>query len=345
MQDGEVSDEASIATTGRLDADQIAKVTALVAAAADTDGRHPLSEHVTLHLRYGGDTEARNVLLWTPDGELAGYAHLDVTDAVEGGSAELVVHPKARGLGNGRALVTALVAQAPPRGLRLWAHGEHPSAARLAEGMGFTRIRALWQMRRSLFAPIPAIPLPPGVRVRTFEPGKDDEAWVELNARAFARHPEQGSWTVDDLHRRMREEWFDPTGFFLAERRADNGRMVGFHWTKVHGGEGPTGHPRAPEGQHAQSAGQPMTTANGPVGHGHEPIGEVYVVGVDPSEQGHGLGKALTVVGLRYLRALGLPEAMLYVEEDNEAAIRVYTALGFTHWDTDVMYRWPTSQR
>jgi mycothiol synthase len=323
MQDGAVPGGVSIETTGRLDPEEVAEVTALVSAAADVDGQRPLSEHVTLHLRYGGDAEVRNVLLRGPDGDLAGYAHLDVTDAVEGGSAELAVHPKARGQGYGRALVAALVAQAPPRGLRLWAHGEHPAASRLAEGMGFTRIRALWQMRRSLFAPIPALPLSEGVQVRTFEPGRDDEAWVELNSQAFAHHPEQGAWTVDDLRRRMREQWFDPRGFFIAER-AD--RMVGFHWTKVHGGDGPMGQPHAHEGHHG--------------GHGHEPIGEVYVVGVDPKEQGHGLGKALTVVGLRHLRALGLPDAMLYVEEDNQPAIRLYAALGFTHWDTDVMFRW-----
>jgi mycothiol synthase len=323
MQDGVVPDGVSIETTGRLEVDEVDEVNALVTAATGFDGQRPLSEHVTLHLRYGGDAEVRNVLLRDPDGELVGYAHLDVTDAVEGGSAELVVHPKSRGQRYGRALVAALVAQAPPRGLRLWAHGEHPAAARLAEGTGFTRVRALWQMRRSLFAPLPAASLPAGVSVRTFEPGEDDEAWVELNARAFASHPEQGTWSVDDLHRRMHEQWFDPAGFFLAER---DGGIVGFHWTKVHGGDGQEAHPRTATGLQWS--------------HGHEPIGEVYVLGVDPKEQGHGLGKALTVVGLQHLRALGLPEAMLYVEADNKTAIRVYTDLGFSHWDTDVMFRW-----
>jgi mycothiol synthase len=72
--------------------------------------------------------------------------------------------------------------------------------------------------------------------------------------------------------------------------------------------------------------------------HGHEPIGEVYVVGVSPTQQGRGLGRALTVAGLRHLRSRGLDQAMLYVEGDNEAARAVYRALGFTWWDTDVMF-------
>jgi mycothiol synthase len=150
--------------------------------------------------------------------------------------------------------------------------------------------------------------LPAGVSVRTFVAGADDEAWVELNERAFAQHPEQGRLTVADLQARMAQPWFDPAGFFLAER---GGRLVGFHWTKVHGG---SGH------------------------HGHDPIGEVYVLGVDPAAQGGGLGRALTVIGLRHLCERGLDEVMLYVDADNTPAIATYQRLGFVHESTDVMY-------
>lgn len=309
---------AQVEVLGPLDPDEVRAVSALVETATENDGVRPLSEHVMLHLRYGGDRPVRNVLVYL-DGELAAYGHLDVTDEVEGASAEIVVHPAHRRRGLGRTLVEAILDQTRDGRLRLWAHGGHPAAAAMADSLGFRQSRALWQMRRSLYAALPTPAYPAGVSVRTFEPGRDDDEWVRLNAAAFRDHPEQGGWTIDDLHRRMREPWFDPDGFFLAER---DGRLVGFHWTKVHGGQGD----EHVDGPHAHE------------GHGHDPIGEVYVVGVDPAAQGTGLGKALTLTGLLHLRHRGLPAAMLYVEADNEAAIRVYTALGFIRWETDLMF-------
>ncbi|GAA3134569.1 mycothiol synthase [Streptosporangium carneum] len=302
---------------GRLDEQHVAAVLSVVEAATEADGVRPLNEHVMLHLRYGGDERAGAVLLYVGD-DLAGYAHVDPTDPVEGPSGELVIHPAFRRQGHGGRLLRAVLDRTGGR-LRLWAHGGHPGAEALAASTGFAKIRSLWQMRRSLFAAIPGFELPEGVRLRTFEPGSpDEEAWVALNAKAFAHHPEQGAWTMEDLKRREQEPWFDPAGFFLAERQTprtdatpQTGALAGFHWTKVHGDGG----------------------------HGHEPIGEVYVVGVDPAEQGGGLGKALTLAGLTHLRSRGLAQVMLYVDESNTAAIRLYEKLGFTRWDVDVMYR------
>jgi len=299
-----------IRVSGPLAAPAAETVLGLVRLAAEEDGVGPLSEHVMLHLRYGGDSRARNLLLFR-DRELAGYAHLDPTDPVEGPSGELVIHPAHRRHGLGLELVRALVAEAGERQLRLWAHGDLLAASRLAAAAGFERARALWQMRRSLQTRLAGPRLAEGLAIRTFIIGRDEDAWTDLNSRAFSRHPEQGAWTRADLDLREREPWFDPAGFFLAERA---GKIVGFHWTKIHGQGGKAGD------------------------HDHEAIGEVYVVGVDPDERGTGLGRALTLVGLRYLRSRGLFQVMLYVDEVNTAAIRLYESLGFAHWDTDVMF-------
>jgi mycothiol synthase len=311
---------AAVDRVDRLAPDQVTQVLELADLAGDVDGAYPLSEHVVLHLRHGGEAPAVHLLI--RDGEkLTGYAHIDPTDKIEGPSAELVVHPMKRRRGLGRALVTRALDVARENDsqgrLRLWAHGDHPSAGALAVSLGFTRARVLWQMRRSLYAPIAAAPLPDGVTIRAFEPERDEQAWLAVNARAFADHPEQGRWTAADLRVRMTERWFDPEGFLVAERDSD-GRLLGFHWTKIHG--------TVPEEEH----GEPP--------HQHTAIGEVYVLGVDPEAHGLGLGAALTAAGLAYLRHKGLDQAMLYVDESNKAAVALYTKLGFVRWTTDTCF-------
>ena len=292
----------SIETCSELTPDQAGTVLALIAEAARTDGQPAVSEQGRLQLR-GGARPGVSHLLLTLGGELVGYGQLEDTDPVEAPAAELLVRPSHRGHGHGRALGAALLAASGKR-LRVWAHGGHPAARHLAQVLGLALFRELRQLRRSLAdLELPEPVLPEGVTVRTFVPGADDAAWLAVNAAAFAHHPEQGSLTQRDLDDRKAEAWFDPQGFFLAERA---GELIGFHWTKV---------------------------------HAEEQRGEVYVVGVLPGAQGGGLGKALTTIGLRHLAEQGLPTAMLYVDADNKAAVSVYERLGFTTYETDLMYR------
>ncbi|MEV0911618.1 mycothiol synthase [Streptomyces hokutonensis] len=292
----------SIENCSELTPDQAGAVLALIAEAARTDGQPAVSEQGRLQLR-GGARPGVSHLLLTLGGELVGYGQLEDTDPVEAPAAELLVRPSHRGHGHGRALGAALLAASGKR-LRVWAHGGHPAARHLAQVLGLALFRELRQLRRSLAdLELPEPVLPEGVTVRTFVPGDDDAAWLAVNAAAFAHHPEQGSLTQRDLDDRKAEAWFDPQGFFLAERA---GELIGFHWTKV---------------------------------HAEEQRGEVYVVGVLPGAQGGGLGKALTTIGLRHLARQGLPTAMLYVDADNKAAVSVYERLGFTTYETDLMYR------
>lgn len=322
-----------VAVRRHLDRGDVLDVFDLVDAATRHDGATPISEHVLLHLRHGGDADVRHLLVRRGDTRLVGYAHVDVTDAVEGPSAEMVVAPSAREQGVGRSLIEEALlvsdAAAPGLGLRLWAHGESSAALALAQSMGFDRTRVLWQMRRSLVTPLPDAPLPEGVRLRSFLPGIDDDAWLAVNAAAFQDLPDQGGWSLDDLRRRLAEDWFDPSGFIVAT--TDEGGIAGFHWTKVHGSDHAGG-----DDDHARLHAEGVEHAHD---HGHVELGEVYVIGVAPAWQGTGLGRALLIAGLRHLASRGLPQAMLYVDAANTAAIGLYSSLGFTHWDTDVLFR------
>lgn len=273
----------------------------LAAAVTRADGVAPLSEQSLLRLEDTA-TGVRHVLVHR-DGGVVGYAQLEAD-----GSAELMVDPAHRREGLGRRLLEAVAAQVGRVQLRVWAHGDLAAARALAGRLGYERSRVLLQLRRQLSGELPEAEWPPGVSVRTFQPGRDETGWLAVNAAAFASHPEQGRWRLADLEQREEQDWFDPEGFFLAERA---GELVGFHWTKIHREETP-------------------------------PIGEVYVVGVLPSAGGVGLGRALTLAGLQHLRSRGLTTVLLYVDESNVAAMKTYERLGFTRWATDAMYSRPS---
>ena len=277
---------------------QIAAVVKLLAAATAADGVEPLSEAAVLRLHHPGAGFV-HLLAHDDTGTLTGYGSLD--DRAERRTAEFAVHPAHRRRGVGGALLAALLDRV--RGpLWVWAHGEHPAALRLAQRAGLVRQRELFQLRRMLADPIAHRALPAGVALRAFVPGEDEAAVVAVNNRAFAWHPEQRRWDIGELVVREAQPWFDPNGLLLAVDPA--GRLLGFHWTKVH-----------PHG-----------------------LGEIYVLAVDPDAQGTGLGGALTVAGLAYLREQGVRQAMLYVESDNTAALRTYRKLGFAHHHTDVEF-------
>ncbi|MDT7799164.1 MAG: mycothiol synthase, partial [Actinomycetota bacterium] len=257
-----------------------------------------------------GEFDGGEHLVACVEGDVVGYAHLDTTgDSFGHQVAELFVHPAHRNQGCGAKLLQALDERAAV-GFRVWAHGDHPAARRLALRVGLEPKRELLILHTAVDgADWPEPVLREGVTLRAFVPGQDEDAVVRVNARAFDWHPEQGALTAEDIRADERRPWFDAAGFFLAEEK---GEVIGFHWTKVH--EATPGH------------------------FGGERVGEVYVVGVDPAAQGGGLGRALTLAGLRYLAGQGLRQVILYVEGDNAPALAVYTKLGFTRHETDVQY-------
>jgi mycothiol synthase len=329
----------------RLTGQQLPEVLGLAGAATRVDGVAPLSEAVLLDARdghAGSGTDPVNPsrrtsghLLSYDGAQLAGYAHLERGEAGEPATAEVVVDPAHRRQGVGTELVRAVetvvaagsavagAGSAVAAAVQLWSHGDLDSARAFARRAGYSRMRDLWQMRRSLrpgSPPLPAISLPEGFRTRHFVVGQDEEDWLRVNARAFVDHPEQGRMTRDDLDRRIAEPWFDPEGFILIEdARGPVPVLAASHWTKVVPAGEPAGDPAIHRGGSATQ-------------------GEVYVVGVDPAYQGLGLGAGVTVLGLAHLRDRGLAEAMLYVDADNRAAVSTYSRLAFTRSAVDIMY-------
>ena len=272
----------------------IAAVSELLDVAAEADGHRPLGEHQWLDLVQGGREGFAGLVAWEPGHDHpVGYAQVSRGHGTW--ALEFVVDPHHRtnGCPIGHDLVRGALDVVRSEGgghVHLWVPKPDPDDDYIAAANGLVRGRDLYQMRR---------PLPVGepyeLSTRPFVPGQDEQAWLDVNNRAFALHPEQGGWDLETLRQREAEPWFDPNGFLLHE---ENGRLAGFCWTKVHADHDP-------------------------------PLGEIYVIATSPDCQGQGLGRRLVLAGLDWLAGKALTIGMLYVDADNQAAVRLYEKLGF----------------
>jgi len=287
----------------------------LIAQTTAIDGTPPIAEHILLHLRHGGDKSDSHLLIENSR-QVIGYAHIDQTDLVAGPSVELVVAPDHRASDVGEKLLSEAIKICGNK-IRLWVHGQQAATYTLATSHNFEKIRTVLQMSRSL-AEIQQLPvIDPKISIRSFLPAIDNQPWLELNNLVFKDHPEQGGWGVSDLNHRVNEEWFDEKGFFIAER--DN-QMIGFTWTKIHGA-------------HSHDHGGNESA------HAHPAIGEIYVTAISPSFAGGGIGKALTITALNYLKYQGLADVILYVDAENQSAINLYQSLGFKEFGKDLLFK------
>ena len=292
----------TVEVASTLDDGYRSDVVVLLAAAQAVDGYPSLSDRARLCLDDGAD--AGRVLLGARVGEAAGLAGFSIlVRSADGWVLETAVPPEHRAQDVYAALVDAALREVAARGggrFAAWHRGADDGGVEAFERAGMEAERVLLHLRAPLTAQ--ALGGHAGVEVRPFRPGRDEEAWLEVNRRAFAGHPEQGAWTRADLERREEEPWFDPGGFLIYEV---DGRIAAFCWTKVH---------REP------------------------PLGEIYVIGVDPDFWGRGLGRALTLAGLEHLAMQGVRTAMLYVEATNAAALALYRSLGFHEHHREVLF-------
>ena len=271
------------------------EIRALLALAEDADGVEAVSE--SFRLAIGPAREGVvHLLRLDEDDAVVGYAQVAQAggpDAV----AELVVDPRHRRRGHGRALLDEVVAL----GARsVWAHGMLPAATALAAAAGLVVTRELYVMSRPLTAEDAVDPvLPQGFSVRPFEPGVDDEHWAALNAAAFASHPEQGQMSRADFDALTREPWFAADDLRLAYATSGErqGELAGFTWVKT-------------------------------VQEGNTTETELYVLGVDPTFAGIGLGAALLGETLRQMATHRPNRITLYVDGDNTNAVALYARAG-----------------
>ena len=286
-----------------LDPDVRSALEALFAVTEQVDDHPAVDEHRWLAMTTGG-TEARAGVVAWEEGHDHPVAYVQVSRGTAGWAMDLVVDPHRRDDTPSIApplleAARSVVEEGGGGPLQLWVHQPTVAHDALATTLGLEPGRDLFRMRR----PLPA-KAPRPITLRAFRPGEDEAAWLAVNNRAFAWHPEQGGWTVDTITEREREPWFDPEGFLLHER---DGRLAGFCWTKVHAEHEP-------------------------------PLGEIYVIAVDPDFHGFGLGRDLTLAGLDHLARQGLRVGILYVDAGNESAVALYRKLGFTVEQVDRAY-------
>ena len=306
------------------------RIDELVAAVESVDGVAPLGEQPLRALRVTAEPGVRHLVVEESDRaagpggaanttRVVGYAQVSGTG--KSATAELAVHPDHRRRGIGSDLVRAIFDRAPDAAV--WAHGDLPAAEALAEKLSLARTRELLKMRRRT-ADAPRLPQAdpaPGIETGTLADATSEggSRWPSLDARAeflrvnnaaFHWHPEQGGWTRAQLDERLAVDWVDTRAIFLAvDTTGAESRLAGFHWTKT-----------------VSEPGQPVE-------------GEVYVVAVDPADQGRGLGGLLTAMGVAHLEGpVGAGSVVLYVEGDNHPAVRTYEKLGFEVEHRDVTY-------
>lgn len=289
--------EAHEATEDR----DLERARAVIADAEAADGASPVSDQAVL----AAVQRQRRLLLFSEPGS----APLPVAVGVIGqGEVDLAVHPDARRRGIGTAALEALLEGAAGTELRAWAHGENPAAEALLRRAGFSPVRSLYRMVLDP-ALLPgedadplALPTPAGLRLRPYDPARpgDAAAWVRANAAAFAAHPEQGRITEADFALMREEAWFDPEDLILlAEEPGDE--LAGSTWIKTL---------RADAGEVDEC--------------------ELYAVGVRPEYAGRGLGALLLEATLARMAQHRPKRVSLYVDGENERAVRLYEHASFT---------------
>ena len=255
-------------------------------------------------LEQPGFQPERDLLIAEVEGRIAGYALL--TPEVPIGRTVVAggVHPQLRRRGLGQQLLHAVVAHARALHLSRVHVCVPPGNAGTSVFLlneGFTPVRVHWYMRWR-DGPLEVPVLPEGYALRSFTFG-EEALLTEIQNTAF-----EDTWgfcpnTVEQIAYRVCLPGTRPEGIIFLTHRE---QVVGYNWTRI---DGPS----------------------------HQATGIICMTGVAPSYRSRGLGRAVVVAGMQYLKAQGVQRIELTVDRDNLPACRLYQALGFqryaeSHW-------------
>jgi mycothiol synthase len=270
------------------------------------------------------DAAADCFLAWH-NGDLLGYGDFFLRNANGHGESIFytwgIVHPRWRRQGLGRTLLEALYQRATER-LAEVKHGpvyfqgsgreSERDRKALFEGFGMQRVRYFVNMARPINNGLPPVEMPPGFRLRRFDPARDVESVWQVDVQAFQDHWGFSGFPLEEFQHWLEQPHFQPELWLLAEEEA-TGQLAGIALNKVD-----------PDWI-AQTGRQE---------------GYVNTLAVLRAYRRRGLGTALLAQSLHSLRQAGMDSVHLGADAENlTGAVRIYERLGFHVRKTSVAYR------
>ncbi len=303
---------------------------ALVALINEADGYDQLERATTLEsleheMAWPNYHPEDDCFLAWKNGRLVGYADFLLRPGEEDTDAIFytwgLVHPRWRRLGIGRHLLESLHRRAIDRLGEVGNKAAHFQGSgrdieedrrALFESFGMHRVRYFVDMARPINNGLPAVEIPAGFRVRTFDPARDVETVWQVDVGSFRDHWGWSGFPFEEFEHWIYQPHFRPELWLIAEEEA-TGKAAGICLNKV----------------------DPDRIAE----TGRQE-GLIMTLGVLREYRRLGLGTALLAQGIGVLRQAGMEFAYLGADAENlTGAVRIYERLGFQVRKTTAVYR------
>lgn len=236
------------------------------------------------------------------EGPIIGEVDYNHSPGIDHAWAYLYVHPNHRLQGVGTALYNFIDNYYRENDLPAPTYTPDGEATLLIDYLkrrGFEFDRYFWELELPAETEVSDQPeLPEGITIRTFVPNQDEETLLEVRNVTFREHYGSVQRTLDEIKAITKFPHFRNEGLFFA---FDGDKIAGFCLTAIH--------PDEIERR----------------GYG---IGHIDLLGTMPDYRGKGLGRALLLTGIHYLRGI-VPVVELSVEGKNSNALALYYNVGF----------------